>query len=107
MPRVQIEDLMMIAADHLDDARVDLYSRILDEMPPVVVFLTAEGLLLADGYHRVAAARLLGRTTVEADIYNGSRKNALEFAIGKSGEKGISRDEALAAIQRRRSDRDH
>jgi ParB-like chromosome segregation protein Spo0J len=30
----------------------------LDDLPPIVVVDTPEGLLLVDGYHRLAAARL-------------------------------------------------
>jgi ParB-like chromosome segregation protein Spo0J len=42
------------------------------------VFDTEEGLLLADGYHRVAAALKEGRKTVEAEVRRGSRHDALE-----------------------------
>jgi ParB-like chromosome segregation protein Spo0J len=40
----------------------------IDTLPPVVVFATPEGMLLADGYHRVAAARLRGLETVESEL---------------------------------------
>lgn len=38
---------------------------------PVVVFETDEGLMLADGYHRVEAAMRRGQTTIEAEIRPG------------------------------------
>ena len=47
---------------HLDEDKVSRYAQILDQMPPVVVFELGKGLLLVDGYHRVEAARRLGRT---------------------------------------------
>ena len=43
---------------HLDAVRVERYAQMLDALPPIVVFDTPEGLLLVDGYHRLAAARL-------------------------------------------------
>jgi len=47
----------------------------LDDLLPVVVFETLEGLLLVDRYHRVAP-RHLGLETVEADVRRGSRHDA-------------------------------
>ena len=61
---------------HLDAARVERYARTLDALPPVVVVDTPEGLLLADGYHRVAASRRLGLEEVEAEVRTGTRRDA-------------------------------
>ena len=63
---------------HLDAARVERYARTLDALPPVVVVDTPEGLLLADGYHRVAASRRLGLEEVEAEVRTGTRRDALQ-----------------------------
>ena len=63
---------------HLDAARVERYARTLDALPPVVVVDTPEGLLLADGYHRVAASRRLGLEEVEAEVRPGTRRDALQ-----------------------------
>jgi ParB-like chromosome segregation protein Spo0J len=57
------------------------YEESFDQLPPVVVFRTKEGLLLADGFHRVAAAQRLGRREIDAEIRTGSRENALEYAV--------------------------
>jgi hypothetical protein len=97
---VLIEDLVEVSPDHLDIQRVTIFSKILDEMPPVTIFRTPQGLLLADGYHRVAAARSLGRTAVQAVVFDGSREDALDFATGKAAEGGISRTAAIRAIKR-------
>ncbi len=60
MTRLAIADILVTASvdaqGHLDPARVDFYRRTIDRFPPVVVFDTENGLLLVDGYHRVAAA---------------------------------------------------
>ena len=66
---------------HLNQDRVRRYAEVLDQLPPVVVFeLGDHTLLLADGYHRVAAAQLAGRTTVQADVRVGTEEQAVQFA---------------------------
>src|SRR5919199_1477444 len=106
MPQLRIADLLantpIDTEAHLDPTRVERYAEMLDELPPVVVFDTEEGLLLADGYHRVAAARRLGRKAVEAEVRPGSRHEALLYAaeVG-AAQRGISPDEAAAYIRRR------
>ncbi|MGH8615814.1 MAG: ParB/RepB/Spo0J family partition protein, partial [Gammaproteobacteria bacterium] len=57
------------------------YEESFDKLPPVVVFKTADGMLLADGFHRVAAAERLGKYHVEAEIKKGTRDDALEYAV--------------------------
>jgi ParB-like chromosome segregation protein Spo0J len=87
--------------DHLDEDKVTRYAAILADLPPVTVFSLPEGYLLVDGYHRVAAARLLGRTVVTADVRLGTRTDALRFAVQRAEEGGISTTDALDAIHRR------
>ena len=50
-----------VQSSHLDAQQVETYRRSVDRLPPVVVFETEEGLLLADGYHRLAAAVAEGK----------------------------------------------
>ena len=66
---------------HLSEERVRWYRSHLDEMEPVVVFDTGEGLLLVDGYHRVAAAIREGRTQIGVELRDGSRSDALAYAV--------------------------
>jgi SLT domain-containing protein len=71
-------------------------------LAPVVVFDIPEGMLLEDGYHRVAAARQRGWETVEAVVRRGSRRDALRYAATVSAaEHGISREEATSYIRHR------
>src|ERR687885_3036648 len=106
MPQLRIADLLantpVDPEAHLDAARVERYAEMLDALPPVVVFDTGEGLLLVDGYHRVAAARRRGLETVEAKICLGSRHDALRYAatVG-AAQRGISPDAAASNIKRR------
>jgi hypothetical protein len=108
MTVLRIDDLLANAPvdleAHLDAEQVERYSAMIDTLPPVVVFAIPEGMLLADGYHRVAAARLRGLETVEAEVRRGSRHDALRYAatVG-AAERGISPEEAASYIIRRRS----
>jgi ParB-like chromosome segregation protein Spo0J len=79
--------------------------RSLDVSAPVTVFDTGDELFLADGHHRVEAARRLGRMTIEANVRRGSRHDALEFAIELArDQRGLSRDEVRAALCRQAGD---
>jgi ParB-like nuclease domain len=103
---VNIEDLlqgpMEASRRHLDPQRVDCYSANLDQATPVTVFDSGDGLLLADGYHRVAAAQRLGRTTIRADVRRGTRSDALRFAIELAKQqRGLTEQQAIEAIRRR------
>ena len=106
MAQLRITDLLAHAPvdpeAHLDAARVEHYAQMLDTLPPVVVFDTPEGLLLADGYHRVAAARRLGLETIEAEVRRGSWHDALQYAAAVgAAQQGISTEEVASYIRRR------
>jgi len=57
------------------------YEESFEKLPPVVVIRTKDGLLLADGFHRIAAAQRLGLKEIKAEIRPGSRETALEYAV--------------------------
>jgi hypothetical protein len=87
---------------HLSPDRVSYYLEHLDESTPVVVFSVNGSLLLADGHHRVAAAEQLGRITVRAEVREGERGDALQFAIDLAQrQRGLSKQEIIEAIARR------
>ena len=96
MDQVPIEQLLSSSLvdprRHLDPERVQRYSQVLDELPPVAVFrLPDQTLLLADGYHRMAAAQARGRATLNADIREGSRADAMQFVTEVAvRERGLS-----------------
>jgi ParB-like chromosome segregation protein Spo0J len=110
VPQLRIADLLtntpINPEAHLDAARVEQYAEILDALPPVVVFDTGEGLLLVDGYHRVAAARRRGLETVKAEVCLGSRQDALRYAATVGAvQRGISPEDAASYIRRRSQSR--
>ena len=106
MTRLSIADLLANSPvdpqAHLDTERVARYAENLDTAPPIVVFSTEDGLLVADGYHRLAAARLRGEETIEAEIRHGTRHDALRYAAAVgAAQHGITADEAVERIRRR------
>jgi ParB-like chromosome segregation protein Spo0J len=103
MPRLKIAEILATwpvdPERHLDPERLQYYRRSIDDLDPVVVFQTDEGLLLADGYHRVAAALREGRETIEAEVRSGSRRDALEYATAVgAAQRGITSQEARKRI---------
>ena len=106
MPRLTIADLLATSpvdpTAHLDRGRVAALAASREPPPPVVVFDTGAGLLLADGYHRVAAAQVRGEETIDAEVRHGSRRDALEYAAAVgAAERGVSLGEALRRIEAR------
>lgn len=73
-PTIQIR-----RANH--EATIQRYEESFEKLPPVTVYDTDEGLLLADGFHRLAAAIRRGEKKIEADVRKGTRADALEYAV--------------------------
>jgi IMP dehydrogenase len=87
---------------HLDPERVAYYEEHLDDATPVVVYDIHGHLLLADGYHRVAAAQRLGRSSIRADVHSGERGDALRFAVEfAQKQRGLTEQQAVDAIMHR------
>jgi len=60
-----------------------------DTFPPVTVFDIDDDYLLADGFHRVAAAKQAKRETIAVAIKQGNRRGALKFAILANTAHGL------------------
>jgi ParB-like chromosome segregation protein Spo0J len=68
---------------------------------PMWCSATDDGLFLADGYHRIAAALKEGRETVEAEVRSGSSHDALLYAAAVgAAQQGLSPDEVKEHILR-------
>jgi len=66
-------------------ADIDAYAAAMEEgaaFPPLVLFSDGAALFVADGFHRIRAARQIGRTELLADIRSGSADDALWYALG-------------------------
>lgn len=62
--------------------------------PPVVVFYDGAKYWLADGFHRYAAHKVIHRTDIEADIQQGTRRDAILYSVGANADHGLRRTNA-------------
>ena len=56
--------------------------------PPVIVFHDGADYWLADGFHRVEAARKIDRKEIEAEIRDGTARDAILHGIGANATHG-------------------
>jgi ParB-like chromosome segregation protein Spo0J len=73
---------------------VDEYAEVLrqgGQFPCVVVFFDGKDYWLADGFHRVAAAKKVGRTEVGCEVRPGTRRDAVLFGAGANATHGLRR----------------
>ena len=61
------------------------------EFPPVVVFHDGADYWLADGFHRLLAHEKAGLVDILADVRQGTKRDALLFAIGANASHGLPR----------------
>lgn len=106
MPTLAITDIIV---DHsipirrsTHDATVTRYMEAFDLLPPLTVVKTRDGLLLADGFHRIAAAMRLGHKEIAAIVRNGTREDALEVAVIANTKNGdpLTTEERDSGIRR-------
>lgn len=62
-----------------------------EKFPPVVVFLDGTDHWLADGFHRVHAARAAGFKEIEAEVRMGTKRDAILWSLGANGKHGLQR----------------
>ena len=82
-----------------EDARtIDEYAAVLrndpNAMPPVVVYRDGAGCYLADGFHRLAAAKAAGLDAIRAEIRKGGREDARLAACAANATHGLRRTNA-------------
>lgn len=68
-------------AEHMKDG---------DVFPPVTVFHDGSDYWLADGFHRFFATKANGATSIEAEVKEGTQEDAVLFAFGANGRRGLS-----------------
>ena len=61
------------------------------KFPPVIVFRDGVACWLADGFHRYHAHRRAGLTNIEADVRDGTLRDAILFAVGANTDHGLRR----------------
>ncbi|MBT4818826.1 MAG: ParB N-terminal domain-containing protein [Lentisphaerae bacterium] len=77
----------------MNDAVVAQYAELMQGdtvFPPVVVFHSEGTYVLADGFHRIAAAELAGLEEIESEVREGSRRDAILFALDANSKHGLN-----------------
>lgn len=77
----------------LNQAQVTEYSEHMkdgDQFPPITVFHDGSDYWLADGFHRYFATKANGLVSIEAEVKEGTKRDALLFAFGANGRRGLS-----------------
>ncbi len=85
--------------DRLDEFTVERYAEVWERIPPLTVFEVDGRWLLADGFHRHAAAVRIGRKTLPAEVRQGTFAEALDFVASVNLFHGLP----LTRIERRRA----
>ena len=61
------------------------------KLPPVVVFYDGASYWLADGFHRVHAFGKLATTLIDADVRQGTKRDAVLYSVGANATHGKPR----------------
>jgi len=64
------------------------------KFPPVVVFNDGDNHWLADGFHRVLAAKEAGLKKIDAEVREGTSRDAILYAVGANATHGLRRTNA-------------
>ncbi len=100
MAVIALSDIQDGGAQMRVEMKPDIVREYADEMAagavfqPVEVYYDGSIYWLADGYHRVDAARLLERETIDAEVLNGSKRDAILHGIGSNDSHGLRRTQA-------------
>jgi hypothetical protein len=65
-----------------------------DKFPAVVVFHDGARYWLADGFHRYHASRKLGFLDIEAEVHQGTKREAVLYSVGANAKHGLRRSNA-------------
>lgn len=81
----------------IDSETVKEYSDAIDsgvKLPDVTVFFDGSDYWLADGFHRYHAHNQLGILEINADVRNGTLREAILFSVGVNAAHGLRRTNA-------------
>lgn len=98
MERIKTTDISTASGTQMraaiDMDTVNDYATCLDSLPPIVVFYDGSRYYCADGFHRIEAHRLSGRTDIACDVRSGTLRDAILFAAGANASHGKRRSNA-------------
>lgn len=78
----------------LDHKTVDEYADAITEgakMPPVICYFDGSDYWLADGYHRLRACEEIVAVDINAEVHNGTQRDAVLHSVGANAEHGLRR----------------
>lgn len=92
-PRASMD--MVVIAEYAESMKTGA------SFPPVVVFFDGSDYWLADGFHRVAAAKQIKAQSISADVRQGTRRDAVLFSVGANASHGLRRtnDDKKRAVE--------
>lgn len=82
-PRAELNEAAV--ADYAESIRFAV------ALPPVTVFFDGSEFWLADGFHRYHAHRAAGAMEIEAEVREGTRRDAILFSVGANASHGLRR----------------
>ncbi len=97
---IALSDIRDGGAQMRVEMKPDVVREYADEMAagtvfqPVEVYYDGSIYWLAEGYHRVAAARLIERETIDAEVLDGGERDAILHGIGSNASHGLRRTQA-------------
>jgi vacuolar-type H+-ATPase subunit I/STV1 len=76
-----------------EDVVCEYSEQILDDVvfPPIDVFFDGVSYCLADGFHRYFANKKAGYLDIEANVHEGTRRDAVLFSVGANAKHGLRR----------------
>lgn len=81
----------------LDQNTVAEYAEAMEhgaKFPPVVAFFDGADLWLADGFHRYFGSKKIGALDIDADVREGTKRDAILFSLGANANHGLRRTNA-------------
>lgn len=97
-------EVSQIRTDGGTQSRSQLHEGVIEEyaeamqtgsiFPAIVVFFDGQDYWLADGFHRLSAAKKIGASNIQADIHLGQQRDAVLYAVGVNATHGLRRTNA-------------
>ncbi len=100
MTEIALSDIRDGGAQMRVEMKPDIVREYADDMaagavfPPVEVYYDGSIYWLAEGYHRVEAARKLDRESIDAEVLDGGKRDAILHGIGSNASHGLRRTQA-------------
>lgn len=101
---IQMMSIDAIRLDERCQPRMSINPEVIDEyaeamtqgaeFPPLTVYRDGSTFWLADGFHRIAAAKYAGRQHVVCDVQQGTIRDAILHAVGANANHGMRRTNA-------------